>query len=73
MQAVLCTGRNMRNNIFHLISFLKLVLQETPSIRTRLQIERMGQKVVRSRIFIHTTDQVRYCIQEMLIFYHRRI
>jgi len=73
VHTILCPCRNMGNTILHPIGFFKLVLQETPSIGTGLQVKRVSKEIVGSRIFVHTPHQIGNSIEKMLVFYHRSI
>ena len=71
--AILRTRWDMSNGILHVIRIDKLLLQFFPLWGIRLQRERMCQEIVRSRILIHTSHQIRDGIQEMLLLHHWRI
>ena len=63
----------MGDIILHVIRIDKLLFQFLPLLCIGFQRERVCQEVVGSGILIHTTDEVRDSIQEMLFLYHRGI
>lgn len=65
--------RLMRNLVLDGISVLKLLLQEVPGLSVGLEVERVGEEVVGSRVLVHTAYEIRHGIKEVLVFHHRSI
>ena len=63
----------VRNLVLDGIGILKLLLQEVPCLGAWLEVERVGEEVVRSCVLVHAAHEIRHCIEEVLVLDHRSI
>ena len=73
LAAVLRTERSVVELILDGIGILKLLLQELPSLRTRLEVERMAEEVARSCVLVHTAHEIGHGIEKLLVMHDRSI
>ena len=70
-QPVLGAVGCMRYLVLDGIGILKLFFQELPGLGVGLEVERVGQEVVRRRILVHAAYQIGHGIQEMFVLHYR--
>ena len=73
LQAVLLAMRLVWNLVLDGVSILKLLLEEIPCLGVGLEVERVGEEVVGCGVLVHTANEVRHCVEEVLVLNHGSI
>jgi len=71
--AVLCARRRVVELVLDGIGVLELLAQKLPCLGARLEVERVCQEVVRCRVLVHTADEIRDSIEELLVMDNRSV
>ena len=70
LTAVLCAVRCVVQIVLDGIGVLELLAQKFPGFRARLEVERVGEEIVGSRILVHAAYKVRHGVEEFLVVDH---